>query len=61
MLIGNQTFLLRFLYSSVWRNVGISHDDFILAFVDTFNTATVIIYAAVCYQVSLRNPWLEIR
>ena len=52
MINANQTFLLRFLYSSVWKNVGITKDGIILTFLNAINITFVLAYAGLCYQVS---------
>lgn len=47
----NQTFILRFLYSSVWKNVGITKDDLIIRFLDAFNIVLPLFVCLALLQV----------
>ena len=53
MVNANESFILRILYSSVWKNVGITKDGVIIAFLDAFNTFMVLWYACLCFLVSV--------
>ena len=55
----NQTFILRFLYSSVWKNVGITKDDLIIRFLDVFNVVLPLFVSLVLFQASQMNGVTE--